>query len=110
MLYLPQRSCDRRFIYSIRSIAIGGAKEGLHMKQTKPLSLIAGENLNRLMKTHRLKQEQFAEAFGAAKGYDRLDARTVRWWLTNGIIRVDTVGAVAEFFGISLMEMLNEHT
>ena len=78
------------------------------MKQTKPLSLIAGENLKRLMKAHRLTQEQFAEAFGAATGYDRLDARTVRWWLTNGIVRIDTVGAVADFFGVSLTDMLND--
>lgn len=80
------------------------------MKQSKLPSIIAGENLRRLIRAHGLTQEQFAEDFGAEMGYERLDARTVRFWMSHGIVRIDTVQDVAAFFGISLLELLREPT
>lgn len=74
------------------------------MKQTNEvLSLVAGANLKRLIKESKYKtQEKFAEAYNT-------DARCVRRWISGGITKTDQLQEFADFFGISVFELLTTH-
>lgn len=65
------------------------------------LSLIAGANLKRLIKSSKYKtQEEFAFEFGT-------DVRTVGRWVNNGIKNLDTIQQIAVFFDIDVLTLLS---
>ena len=65
------------------------------------LSLVAGSNLKRLIKSSTYKtQEAFAVAFGT-------DVRTVRRWINQGIRCLDTLQQLALFFGVDVFTLLS---
>lgn len=74
------------------------------MKQTyDSLSLIAGANLKHLIKESNYRtQEGFAEAYNT-------DARCVRRWISGGITKTDQLTEIADFFGISVFELITPH-
>lgn len=74
------------------------------MKQTfESLSQVAGANLKRLIKESKYKtQERFAEAYNT-------DARCIRRWISGGITKTDQLQEFADFFGVSVFELLKPH-
>ena len=68
-------------------------------RKYQDLGLVAGANLKRLMKENRLTQEDFAEAFSA-------DERTVRRWISQGINNITLIGEIADFFNVSITDIL----
>ena len=59
----------------------------------------AGKNLKRIIRENGFTQEQFAEQM-------YVDPTTVRRWLAHGIKDVDTIQTIAEFFGITVLDIL----
>ena len=74
------------------------------MKQTfESLSQVAGANLKRLIKESKYRtQENFAEAYNT-------DARCIRRWISGGITKTDQLQEFADFFGVSVFELLTPH-
>ena len=74
------------------------------MKQTfESLSQVAGANLKRLIKESKYRtQERFAEAYNT-------DARCVRRWISGGITKTNQLQEFADFFGITVPELLTPH-
>ena len=74
------------------------------MKQTfESLSQVAGANLKRLIKESKYRtQENFAEAYNT-------DARCIRRWISGGITKTDQLQEFADFFGVSVFELLISH-
>lgn len=74
------------------------------MKHTfESLSQVAGANLKRLIKESKYKtQENFAEAYNT-------DARCIRRWISGGITKTDQLQEFADFFGVSVFELLTPH-
>ena len=74
------------------------------MKQTfESLSQVAGANLKRLIKESKYRtQERFAEAYNT-------DARCIRRWISGGITKTDQLQEFADFFGVSVFELLTPH-
>lgn len=68
-------------------------------RKYQDLGLVAGANLKRLMKENQLTQEDFAEAFCA-------DDRTVRRWISQGINNITLIGEIADFFNVSITDIL----
>ena len=64
------------------------------------LSLIAGINLKRLIRSSKYRtQENFAYEFGA-------EIRTVSRWLNAGIKNIDTLEEIADFIEVDVVELL----
>lgn len=74
------------------------------MKQTfESLSQVAGANLKRLIKESKYRtQERFAEAYNT-------DARCIRRWISGGITKTDQLQEFADFFGVSVIDLLTSH-
>ena len=74
------------------------------MKHTQTsLSLVAGANLKRLIKESVYRtQEGFAAAYNT-------DARNVRRWISGGITKTDQLREIADWFGISVFDLLTIH-
>ena len=74
------------------------------MKQTfESLSQVAGANLKRLIRESKYgTQERFAEAYNT-------DARCIRRWISGGITKTDQLQEFADFFGVSVFELLTPH-
>ena len=60
----------------------------------------AGFNLKRKLGQCGMTQEAFANAFG-------VDSRTVRRWISSGIHSLDTVAELAQYFGVSVGDILS---
>ena len=69
------------------------------MMQDESLAVKAGKNLKRIIKENGLTQEKFAEQM-------YVDPTTVRRWLANGIDKVSILEQIANFFDISVMDIL----
>ena len=70
------------------------------MNNELPLSLIAGINLKRLIRSSQYKtQENFAYEFGA-------EIRTVSRWLNTGVKNIDTLEEIAVFLKTDVFELL----
>ena len=66
------------------------------------LSLIAGINLKRLIRSSKYRtQENFAYEFGA-------EIRTVSRWLNAGVKNIDTLEEIADFLEIDVFELLKK--
>lgn len=62
-------------------------------------SVKAGKNLKRIIKENGYTQDNFAKQM-------YVDPATVRRWLAHGIRDIDTLSTIADFFGISVMDIL----
>ena len=62
-------------------------------------SVKAGKNLKRIIKEKGYTQDKFAELM-------YVDPTTVRRWLAHGIKDIDTLSTIADFFDISVMDIL----
>ena len=63
-------------------------------------SQVAGGNLKRLIKESKYRtQERFAEAYNT-------DARCIRRWISGGITKTDQLQEFADFFGVSVIDLL----
>ena len=69
------------------------------MMQNDSLPVRAGKNLKRIIKEHHLTQEKFAEL-------KHVDPTTVRRWIANGIDKLSIIEEIAEFFGITVSDIL----
>lgn len=69
------------------------------MMQKDCLSARAGKNLKRIIKERGLTQDQFAEQ-------KCVDPTTVRRWIAYGIDKLHIIEEIAEFFNISVMDIL----
>ena len=58
-----------------------------------------GSIIQKLMVSHQITQEQFAEAFDA-------DPRTIRRWIRNGVNKLDLIDEIAKFFEIEAKDIL----
>ena len=68
----------------------------------KDLGLVAGANLNRLIKKSKYKtQEEFAFEFGT-------DVRTVGRWISGGINSLATIQQIEAFFGVDALAFFSE--
>lgn len=66
------------------------------------LSLVAGENLRRLIKESKFgTQEEFAFEFGT-------DVRTVGRWINKGIKNLDTIQQIADFLAVDVFAILSK--
>jgi transcriptional regulator with XRE-family HTH domain len=66
------------------------------------LSLIAGINLKRLIRSSKyMTQENFAYEFGA-------EIRTVSRWLNAGVKNIDTLEEIADFLEVDVFELLKK--
>ncbi len=72
------------------------------MSNELSLSLIAGINLKRLIRSSRYRtQENFAYEFGA-------EIRTVSRWLNAGVKNIDTLEEIADFLEVDVFELLKK--
>ena len=71
------------------------------MMQKDSLSARAGKNLKRIIKEKGFTQEEFA-------GQMYVDPTTVRRWLANGIDKLSIIEQIAEFFHISVSDILKQ--
>ena len=72
------------------------------MNNELPLSLIAGINLKRLIRSSQYKtKENFAYEFGA-------EIRTVSRWLNAGDKNIDTLEEIADFLEVDVFELLKK--
>ena len=62
-------------------------------------SVKAGKNLKRIIKENGYTQDNFAKRM-------YVDPATVRRWLAHCIRDIDTLSTIADFFGISVMDIL----
>ena len=69
------------------------------MMQKDSLSVSAGKNLKRIIKEKGYTQEGFADEFGT-------DRANLRKWLSHGINKISTIEQIAEFFNISVWDIL----
>lgn len=69
------------------------------MERINTPSLVAGENLKRLIKKAGMTQEVAAEELGYS------DARQIRRMIANGITKIDEVKRIADYFGVSFFDM-----
>ena len=69
------------------------------MMQKESLSVKAGKNLKRIIKDNGLTQDEFARQMF-------VDPTTVRRWLANGIDKVSILEQIANFFDISVGDIL----
>lgn len=67
--------------------------------QNDSLSVRAGKNLKRIIKERGYTQEGFADEFGA-------DCANLRKWLSHGINKISTIEEIANFFDISVWDIL----
>ena len=82
-------------------MALQKSKEG-YMNNELSLSLIAGINLKRLIRSSKYRtQENFAYEFGA-------EIRTVSRWLNAGVKHIDTLEEIASFLEIDVFELLKK--
>ena len=82
-------------------MALQKSKEG-YMSNELSLSLIAGINLKRLIRSSRYStQENFAYEFGA-------EIRTVSRWLNAGVKNIDTLEEIADFLEVDVFELLKK--
>ena len=72
------------------------------MSNELSLSLIAGINLKRLIRSSRYRtQENFAYEFGT-------EIRTVSRWLNAGVKNIDTLEEIADFLEVDVFELLKK--
>ena len=72
-------------------------------RKSQDLGLVVGANLKRLIKESKYRtQENFAEAYNT-------DARCIRRWISGGITKTDQLQEFADFFGVSVFELLTPH-
>ena len=71
------------------------------MMQDDSLSARAGKNLKRIIKEQGYTQEAFADEFGT-------DRANLRKWLSHGINKLSTIEQIAEFFDISVWDILKQ--
>ena len=69
-------------------------------QQDQRSSLVAGANLQRLIKEAGMTQEQAAEKLGFSED------RQIRRLIKNGITKIDEIKRIAEIFGVTLLEMV----
>ena len=69
-------------------------------QQDQRSSLVAGANLQRLIKEAGMTQEQAAERLGFSED------RQIRRLIKNGITKIDEIQRIAEIFGVTLLEMI----
>ena len=69
------------------------------MMQDDSLSVRAGKNLKRIIKERGYTQDKFAESMFVVP-------TTLRRWLANGINDINTIAKIANFFDISVMDIL----
>lgn len=69
-------------------------------QQDQRSSLVAGANLQRLIKEAGMTQEQAAEKLGFSED------RQIRRLIKNGITKIDEIQRIAEIFGVTLREMV----
>jgi transcriptional regulator with XRE-family HTH domain len=69
-------------------------------QQDQRSSLVAGANLQRLIKEAGMTQEQAAEKLGFSED------RQIRRLIKNGITKIDEIQRIAEIFGVTLLEMI----
>jgi len=69
------------------------------MEQLKP-SIIAGENLKRLIKEANMTQEKAAEELLFS------DGSCIRRLIRNGITKIDEIQRIADILGVTVNEML----
>ena len=69
-------------------------------QQDQRSSLVAGANLQRLIKEAGMTQEQAAEKLGFSED------RQIRRLIKNGITKIDEIQRIAEIFGVKLLEMI----
>ena len=63
------------------------------------LSVKAGKNLKRIIKEKGYTQESFANELGT-------DSSNLRRWLCHGINKLSTIEEIADFFDISVLDIL----
>lgn len=69
-------------------------------QQDQRSSLVAGANLQRLIREAGMTQEQAAEKLGFSED------RQIRRLIKNGITKIDEIQRIAEIFGVTLREMV----
>ena len=70
--------------------------------KSQDLGLVVGANLKRLIKESKYRtQEEFAFVFGC-------EDRTLRRWINNGLYNLRTIQEIADFFKISVFDILSE--
>lgn len=69
-------------------------------QQDQRSSLVAGANLQRLIKEAGMTQEQAAEKLGFSED------RQIRRLIKNGITKIDEIQRIADIFGVTLLEMI----
>ena len=69
-------------------------------QQDQRSSLVAGANLQRLIREAGMTQEQAAEKLGFSED------RQIRRLIKNGITKIDEIQRIAEIFGVTLLEMI----
>lgn len=69
-------------------------------QQDQRSSLVAGANLQRLIKEAGMTQEQAAEKLGFSED------RQIRRLIKNGITKIDEIARIADIFGVTLLEMI----
>ena len=69
-------------------------------QQDQRSSLVAGANLQRLIREAGMTQEQAAEKLGFSED------RQIRRLIKNGITKIDEIQRIADIFGVTLLEMI----
>jgi transcriptional regulator with XRE-family HTH domain len=69
-------------------------------QQDQRSSLVAGANLQRLIKEAGMTQEQAAEKLGFSED------RQIRRLIKNGITKIDEIARIADIFGVPLRDMI----
>ena len=69
-------------------------------QQDQRSSLVAGANLQRLIKEAGMTQEQAAEKLGFSED------RQIRRLIKNGITKIDEIQRIADIFGVTLRDMI----
>ena len=69
-------------------------------QQDQRSSLVAGANLQRLIKEAGMTQEQAAEKLGFSED------RQIRRLIKNGITKIDEIARIADIFGVPLRAMI----
>jgi transcriptional regulator with XRE-family HTH domain len=69
-------------------------------QQDQRSSLVAGANLQRLIKEAGMTQEQAAEKLGFSED------RHIRRLIKNGITKIDEIQRIADIFGVPLRDMI----
>ena len=71
------------------------------MMQDDSLSVRAGKNLKRIIKEQGYTQNDFADKFGT-------DPANLRKWLSHVINKISTIEQIADFFNISVWDILKQ--